>query len=125
MMDDKKGPISHFEWGCYTINGQEHSPEQGVGKDILLSKEGVSAWHERKGHTLKPKMIQRALALQPEVLIIGCGVNGALKVGKKVHREAEEAGVRLVVLKTPDACREYNRLFREGEKVVLLAHGTC
>jgi len=29
------------------------------------------------------------------------------------------------VLKTPDACRAYNPLVREGKRVVLLAHGTC
>jgi len=125
MFEDKKGPITHFEWGSYTIEGQVHGAGEGVGKDILLSAQGVSAWHEREGHSLKPRMIRRALEMQPEVLIIGNGVNGALKVGKKAHKAAEEAGVRLVVLKTPDACREYNRLFREGKKVVLLAHGTC
>jgi len=125
MFEDKQGPITHFEWGSYTIEGKVHGAGEGVGKDILLSAQGVSAWHEREGHALKPKMIRRALEMQPEVLIIGNGVNGALKVGKKALKAAEEAGVKLVVLKTPDACREYNRLFREGKKVVLLAHGTC
>ena len=125
MFDDPLGPITHFEWGSYTIAGQVHGGGQGVGKDILLSPQGISAWHEREGHTLKPKMLVRALELQPEVIIVGNGVNGALKVGKKAYKAAQEAGVMLQVLKTPDACGAYNQLVRRGKNVVLLAHGTC
>jgi len=125
MFADPKGPITRFEWATFTINGQIHSPEAGVGKDIFLSPQGVSAWHERKGHKLKAGMVKRALSLKPEVLIIGNGVEGALEIGKKARQEVEDAGVKLVVLRTPDACREYNRLFREGKRVILLAHGTC
>ena len=125
MFADPKGPITHFEWATFTIDGQIHSPEKGVGKDIFLSPEGVSAWHERKGHKLKASMVRRALALKPEVLIIGNGVEGALEIGKKARKEIEDAGVKLVVLRTPDACREYNRLYRQGKRVILLAHGTC
>ncbi len=125
MFADPKGPITHFEWATFTIDGQIHSPEKGVGKDIFLSPEGVNAWHERKGHKLKAGMVRRALALKPEVLIIGNGVEGALEIGKKARQEVEDAGVKLVVLPTPEACREYNRLYRQGKRVILLAHGTC
>ena len=125
MFADPKGPITHFEWATFTIDGQIHSPEKGVGKDIFLSPEGVSAWHERKGHKLKRSMVKRALALKPEVLIIGNGVEGALEIGKKARKEIDDAGVKLIVLRTPEACREYNRLYRQGKCVILLAHGTC
>jgi len=27
--------------------------------------------------------------------------------------------------KTPEACRKYNEFYHAGEKVILLAHGTC
>ncbi|HAE86130.1 MAG TPA: hypothetical protein DCG78_06460 [Anaerolineaceae bacterium] len=125
MFADPKGPITRFEWATFTINGQIHSPEAGVGKDIFLSPQGVSAWYERKGHKLKAGMVKRALSLKPEVLIIGNGVEGALEIGKKARQEVEDAGVKLVVLRTPEACREYNRLYHQGKRVILLAHGTC
>ena len=125
MFADPKGPITNFEWATFTVNGQVHSPEAGVGKDIFLSPEGVSAWHERKGHKLKRSMVKRALGLKPEVLIIGNGVEGALEIGKKARKEIEDAGVKLVVLRTPEACRVYNQLYRLGKHVILLAHGTC
>ena len=66
MFKDPQGPITQFDWGKFTINGEVHSPDQGVGKDIFLSAEGVSAWHEREGHKLKPEMLMRALKRSPE-----------------------------------------------------------
>ena len=125
MFAEPKGPITHFEWATFTIDGKIHSSEKGVSKDIFLSPEGVSAWHERKGHKLKAGMVRRALALKPEVLIIGNGVEGALEIGKKARKEIEDAGVKLIVLRTPEACREYDRLYHQGKRVILLAHGTC
>lgn len=127
MSDKEKRPITHWEWAEFEIKGQLHSPTQGVGKDIMVDTKGeVSAWYERSGHKLKPEMVERALKLKPEVLIIGNGWNGALKVGKKVGKAAAEAGVKeLMVLITPEACKSYNRLYSAGRQVVLLAHGTC
>ncbi|HOE34213.1 MAG TPA: MTH938/NDUFAF3 family protein [Anaerolineaceae bacterium] len=125
MFKDAQGPINQFDWAKFVINGQTHSPEHGVGKDIFLSPEGLSAWHEREGHKLKPGMLKRALKLKPEILIIGTGVEGALEIGKKAREAVQTAGALLVAMRTPEACREYNRLFRLGKKVVLLAHGTC
>ena len=125
MFKDPQGPITQFDWGKFTINGEVHSPGQGVGKDIFLSAEGVSAWHEREKHKLKPEMLMRALKRSPEILLIGTGVEGALEIGKKALEAAKIAGVPLVAMRTPDACQEYNRLFQLGKKVILLAHGTC
>jgi len=125
MFTDPKGPITRFEWARFSIHGAVHSAEEGVGKDIFLSSEGISAWHERRGHKLKPGMLARALELKPEVLLIGTGVEGALEIGKKARNAASSAGVQMVAMRTPQACQEYNRLFHLGKKVVLLAHGTC
>lgn len=125
MFEDPKGPITHFEWARFTINGIVHGSGEGAGKDILLSEEGVSAWYEREGHKLKSEMLTRALKRKPEVLLIGTGVNGALEIGNKARKAAQAAGVQLVAMRTPQACQEYNRLCHLGKKVVLLAHGTC
>lgn len=127
MFDDPKGPIEHFEWGQYRIRGELHSMDgAGEGKDIFLSEAGVQAWAARKGHKLRPAMVDRVFPLGVEVLVIGCGVNGALKVLKKTRKAIKEAGVdELIVVPTPEACRIYNRFYRQGRKVALLAHGTC
>lgn len=127
MFTDPEGPIERFEWGLFQINGVCHSAEgQGVGKDICILAGEVRPWSERKGHRLKPHMVAPALRPDVKVLVIGNGVNGAIRVGKKIHRMVMEAGIdELIIEKTPEACQVYNRLVRQGKAVALLAHGTC
>ena len=58
--------------------------------------------------------------------MIGNGVNGALTVPEKTRKKINAAGITtLIVEKTPDACRTYNKLVRQVERAALLAHGTC
>lgn len=127
MFTDPEGPIERFEWGLFQIEGVCHSAEgQGVGKDICILAGEVRAWHERKGHRLKPHMVRVVLRPDVDILVIGNGVNGAIRVGKKIQRAVLEAGIdELIIEKTPEACQAYNRLARQGKAVALLAHGTC
>jgi hypothetical protein len=127
MFTDPAGPIEHFEWGKFQINGKYHSAEgEGVGKDIFMHGGAVQAWHARKGHRLKPDMVSCVLGKEIDVLVIGNGVNGALKVTKKTRNAINAAGIKkLIVETTPKACATYNQLVREGKQAALLAHGTC
>jgi hypothetical protein len=65
------------------INGNEHSTTRGVGKDLRLVGEDVSAWRERKGHKLKRSMITGVYDREVDVLVIGIGVHGAIKCPDK------------------------------------------
>jgi hypothetical protein len=127
MFTDPKGPIEKFEWGCFQINGEVHSAEgKGVGKDIFMVGEAVQPWAARQGHRLKPSMVACVIDIRIDTLVIGKGVNGALKVPKKTQKHIRAAGIKtLIIEKTPEACRTYNDLVRRGEKAALLAHGTC
>lgn len=127
MFTDSAGPITRFEWGRFQIDGCMHSMDgEGVGKDIFMLGRDVYAWQARKGHRLDPKMLPGELAGEIEVLVIGNGVNGALKVPKKTRKAIKSAGVaQLIIEPTPKACAIYNGLVRRGKKAALLAHGTC
>lgn len=126
MFEDPRGPIEHFSWGTFVIAGEEHSKTAGVGKDIRLVGEEVSAWRERKGHKLKRSMITGVYDRDVDVLVIGVGVYGAIECPDKVRAAVREHGIsELIVEPTPEACATYNGLFREGRRVALLAHGTC
>ena len=127
MFTDPEGPITSFEWGRFQIKGEVHSADgEGVGKDILMLGEEVRPWTARKGHKLKPSMVECVLGEDIAVLVIGNGVNGALKVSRKTKEKLHAAGIAtLVIENTPTACRTYNQLVRKGERAALLAHGTC
>jgi len=131
-MQDPAGPIQRLEWAMFTIRGQRHGWDDeadqvvGVGKDIRIRGDTVSAWKERHGHRLDIKMVTGVWDPAPHTLIVGVGVYSRLKVPKRVARAIQERGVaRLIVEPTPQACQTYNALVREGHDVALLAHGTC
>jgi len=127
MFEDPKGPIESFEWGRFTIHGEIHSMDGvGVGKDICIVNGEVRAWAARKGHTVKAHMLELVLKAGVDVLVIGNGVYGKLKVTQAARKAIREAGIeKLIIEKTPDACGTYNRLANQGKRVAFLAHGTC
>ncbi|MFC1732574.1 MTH938/NDUFAF3 family protein [candidate division KSB1 bacterium] len=129
-LDDPRGPIEKFIWGKFIINGQEHSKistiEKGVGKDIRLIGNDVSAWKERKGHRLNIEKITGIFDKGIEALIIGLGVNGLMECPAEVSRFIKEKGISELLLKpTAEACKKYNELYHKGIKVAMLAHATC
>ncbi len=130
MFDDPAGPIEHFSWGKFIIDGVEHSNQSngkaGVGKDVRVIGDKVKAWAERKGHRLTPEMLDKLHGKHIDVLVIGIGVNGMMECPEDVKRAVRELGIgELILERTPDACRIYNQLYREGKRVAMLAHGTC
>lgn len=130
MFTDPEGPIEAFSFGKFVILGEEHAgsgdERVGKGKDIRMIGKKVERWKEREGHVLDRSMVDGVLDRNVRVVVIGNGESGMLAVPEEVVRFLRKNGIdRVIVLRTPEACREYNRLYREGEKVALLAHGTC
>jgi hypothetical protein len=124
---DEQGPIEEFTWGRFVVFGEAHSDRgEGVGKDIRLMDGFVTEWKERKGHTLQPEMVTEVFESGIKTLIIGIGVDSAVKVPPETKQYIHDQGIsELKLLPTPEACKKYNSLVREGKKVALLAHGTC
>ena len=130
MFRDPKGPIESFTFGEFVILGEEHSGSGdsriGKGKDIRMIGKKVERWKEREGHVLDRSMVEGVLDRDVRLVVIGNGEDGRLFVPDEIVKFLLKNGIeKVIVLRTPDACKEYNRLYREGEKVALLAHGTC
>jgi hypothetical protein len=124
---DPEGPIEEFTWGRFIILGKAHSDlGEGVGKDIRLIDNDVTEWKERKGHHLIPDMVTGIFEKNLTTLIIGIGVDSAVEVPSETRKYIQVKGIgRLILLPTPEACGMYNHLIRSGNRVGLLAHGTC
>lgn len=130
LFHDAAGPIERFSWDRFVICGKEHAHSGderiGKGKDIRLIGTEVTRWKEREGHRLKKSMITGVYDQNIEVLVLGIGVQSAIEAPDKVKEDIAEHGItELIIAPTPEACRAYNRLYHEGKKVAMLAHGTC
>ncbi len=124
------GPIEEVAWGKYVIKGVEHSTggteKKGFGKDIRIIGEKVSEWHERHEHQLRPEMITGIYEQGIQILVIGTGHDGAMKVNDETIESIRKHGIQEIIIeKTPGACRKYNEYFVKGYQVAMLSHGTC
>jgi len=124
------GPIQESAWARFVIDGVEHGwvndAKAGCGKDIRMIGHEVSEWQERKGHRLSIDMITGVFNREVDTLIIGVGHLGAVDVPDAVVAEIKKRGIPEVqLLRTPAACTLFNQKCAAGERVALLAHGTC
>jgi hypothetical protein len=130
MFEDAQGPINHYSWARFIVAGTEHAESPagrcGAGKDIRIVGDRVTAWEDRRGHTLSVDMITGIPDQEIEVLVIGNGADGALVCPTEVLAALRGKGIpEVIVARTPEACRRFNELIRSGRKAAFLAHGTC
>jgi len=111
--------IEHYSFGRIIVNGKEYT------RDLIIYPEKIySNWWRKEGHKLHIEDIKEVLDYGPEILIVGTGYSGLMKVPKEVKEKIEEKGIRLIVQKTKEACETYNRLFKKHKTVAAL-HLTC
>ncbi len=112
--------ISSYSFGRLTIAGKVYT------RDVIVFPERVrEGWWRREGHSLCLEDLKEVLDWKPEVLVIGTGAYGAMKVPKSLVRSIESLGIRLVAKPTREAIEEFNRLLKAGVKAAAALHLTC
>lgn len=89
--------------------------------DITVGRQGF-LWFRDKSHYVSIEEVEALLSPGVEVLVIGAGWEGAVKIDPAV--QAIE-GVEVHILQTPDAFDLFNECVSRGITVVLIAHSTC
>lgn len=59
----------------------------------------------------------------PDIVIIGAGVYGVVKIGDDVKEKAREKGIELYIDLTPEAAKKYNEL--SERRIAAAFHVTC
>ncbi len=112
--------IGHYSFGSVAINGARYD------NDVIISPEGIEGWWRREGHLVQIADITAILERNPDVLVIGTGHSGMMRVAPEVRQACRERGVRLETHHTAKACTVFNRLAGEGRETVIAAlHLTC
>jgi len=112
--------VEAYSFGEIVIDGQRYT------SDVIIRPDGVLAnWWRKEGHKLHMEDLDKALEVQPEVLVIGTGYAGLMKVPKEVREELERRGLEVVIESTRKAWHTYNELVDKGRKVVAAFHLTC
>jgi len=111
--------IDSYRFGEIVINGKKYS------SDVLIFPDRVrDNWWRKTGHELRLEDIAEVITENPEVLVVGTGASGLMKVLSEVEQAAQARGVKLIVETTDRACDTYNQLSR-SQKLVAALHLTC
>ena len=84
---------------------------------IVAADRVIEDWPPQRFEDLTAEHLEAALALEPEILIIGTGKQQHFLSGE-LMAALSKAGMGLEVMDTAAACRTYNVLLSESRKVV-------
>jgi hypothetical protein len=111
--------ILDYEFGRMVVDGEEHR------KDLILLPDRVMpSWWRKRGHWLDAADLDEVLGWRPDVLVVGSGAHGAMEIPDATRRAVADAGVELLVERTPEAVRRYNEL-RTQRRTAGAFHLTC
>ncbi len=111
--------IDSYHFGQIVVNGKNYSSDVVIFPDRVRDN-----WWKKRGHQLCLDDIAEVLTENPEVLVVGTGTSGLMKVLSEVKQTAQAQGIKLIVETTDKACNTYNRLCH-SQRVVAALHLTC
>jgi uncharacterized protein len=98
--------------------------DRWVAGNLIVSAERViTDWAAESPRTLSVEDLAAALALEPEIILIGTGDTASLPDVELMSALAAR-GVGLEFMTTPAACRTYNVLVHEQRRVVVALFNT-
>lgn len=95
--------IESYRFGRLVVDGEAYTNDL-----ILLPNRVISDWWRERGHRLSAEDLEKVLEAQPEVLVVGTGAHGMMKVPAETRQAVKEAGIELKVTDTGDAWILYN-----------------
>ena len=111
--------INSYHFGQIVINGRKYT------SDVIIFPDRVQGdWWRDESHELTLKDVTDIIEGNPEILLVGTGASGLMRVLPEVEQAAEAANIQLIVQPTGEACEIYNQLSR-AQRVVAALHLTC
>ena len=114
--------IDSYSFGKIIINRKEYR------KDIkIINGEVIQNWWRKEGHNLDIDDIKDIIDFKTDILIIGSGAFGLMKVKKTIVKHIEDIGIKIEVFRTSKAVKEFNLLFNKNNKKNIAGafHLTC
>ena len=112
--------IDSFSFGSMTIEGVRYS------EDLIVFPEYVSpGWIREEGHKLGIQDLREVIEEQPEMIVIGKGAAGCMKVPPVLVEELRAEGIEVICANTKEAIEIFNEKTIQGRKVIGAFHLTC
>ncbi|MCP5417739.1 MAG: hypothetical protein H6965_11660 [Chromatiaceae bacterium] len=112
--------IDRYAFGRITIDGREFQ------SDLIIFPERIQEnWRRLTGHRLDQCDLQTVLTEQPDMLVVGTGFFGRMRVPEETLEHLRRNGMAIRLAKTGAAVAEFNRLQQESARIVAALHLTC
>lgn len=112
--------IGDYTFGSATVDGRLYRQDF-----IILPGRILPNWRRRSGHILAPEDIPEALVAEADILVIGTGAYGRMKVSEDLRRFLADGNTACETLLTGDALERFALLAAEGRRVAGAFHLTC
>jgi hypothetical protein len=116
--------IESFNFGSIVVDEKQYS------YDILILPDGtVRERHSVRGrlghHSITRSEIESLAKGQPDIILIGTGIDGMARLAKDAEFYLQEPDLNLTLLPSGQIVKKYNQYIEDGEKVAALIHVTC
>jgi len=111
--------IEHYSFGKITIDRQTYT------SDLIVYPGRIDAsWWRKEGHNLRVEDLKDVDNAKPDVLIIGTGAFGVMRVPKEIIAYFESKGIKVHTMRTGKAIGLFNEL-QKDTVVIAALHLTC
>ena len=110
--------IETYDFGRMTISGSSFTSDV-----IIFPERVVSPWWRKEGHYLQLQDMEEILSYKPEVLVIGTGYSGQMKVAQEVEAMFKELNIEYHIVDSRRGVELYNSI--EAVKKIGAFHLTC
>ncbi len=111
--------VEQYIFGKMKINGESYT------SDLIIYPDRINtSWWREKGHLVQIKDLDGILKHKPDILIIGTGYMGLMKVEQKVKEELSNLNIKFYKERSKKAVEIFNNI-QTDKKVVAAFHLTC
>jgi hypothetical protein len=111
--------IKSYEFGRIEVDGNVYTADL-----IILPNRILDAWWREEGHVLHSADLEAVFGASPDVLIIGQGAYGRMRIANETEQAVENMGIEMIALPTHQAVERYNSLSVD-RRVAAALHLTC
>ena len=114
--------IESYDFGLIVIKGRRYTSDV-----IVFPERVIEGWWRKEGHRIYVEDLKEILDHEPrpEVLVVGTGYYGIVKISPEVENILKSQGIELVAQPTKEACQTFNKLLKSNRRVVGAFHLTC
>lgn len=112
--------IESYSFGSMTVMGENHRNDLKI-----IEKQIVGNWWRREGHAVYAEDIDDILYSGVEMLVVGTGAYGSMRVTEEAALAIKGRGIQMVAVPTKEAVTLFNTLLGQGKRVAGAFHLTC